>query len=786
MSLITQTIPALFNGVSQQPATLRLPSQGEAQINAYGTVVDGLRKRPAMQHVAQVSSSAMSSGFIHSINRDTSERYIVVITDGDLEVYDLTGTQKTVNFPTRPDWAATTAYTVGDSVLPLTPNGYMYRCTVAGTSDGSEPTWPTTIGGTVVDDGVTWQCLQDYLSSTTPSDDFAAVTVADYTFIVNKSVLVRRRGTGTDNALPAQHNQYGEEIWRNGELVEEQFFNSETGALTGTVQTFSDLPKASDPAPPSNGDIYKIAGYDQDSFGVYYVVRTGGVWEETVKPSLNNALDEFTLIHALVRNTGGDFTFKPFKWAVRRVGDDTTNPKPTFLGRTINDVFFYKNRLGFVADENVIFSGAGDFGNFWRTTVTDLLDSDVVDVAVSHTKVSILNYAVPFNNNLMLFADQSQFSLNVDQLLTPTSVSVDTVTDFEMNVRARPVGIGNDIYFVTETGSFSRIREYFVQEGDANSTDAADVTAHVPEFLPQGVYKLAGNGNEDVLFAISDNSGDRNKLYTYKFFWNEDGKVQSAWSYWEIEDAGNTKILHIEVLEHELYLLIQRDDGTFLEKVNLQSGAVTGSLTFEVLLDRLTSVTGTYSAGPDYTEFVIPYDVQDQANFKLVKGAAFTDAKGQLLDTTAYTWVDDTHVRVPDDQTAGVVWMGQNYDMEYTFSEQFVRNGEKAVTTGRFQLRTFTLYFHDTAFFNTSVAPYGNDPLVEDVVPASLSDFTGKNLGEASLVTGEPVFHTGQYAFQIYGNSRVAVVKLTSPTHVQSKFDQAEVEGFYTNRAQAR
>lgn len=55
-------------------------------------------------------------------------------------------------------WAASTSYSVGDTVKPTTENGYIYKATAAGTSDSAEPTWPTTIGSTVVDGGVTWEC----------------------------------------------------------------------------------------------------------------------------------------------------------------------------------------------------------------------------------------------------------------------------------------------------------------------------------------------------------------------------------------------------------------------------------------------------------------------------------------------------------------------------------------------------------------------------------------------------------------------------------------------------
>lgn len=56
-------------------------------------------------------------------------------------------------------WAASTAYTTGRIVRPTTGNGFLYRSTGAGTSAASEPTWPTTIGATVVDNGVTWTCV---------------------------------------------------------------------------------------------------------------------------------------------------------------------------------------------------------------------------------------------------------------------------------------------------------------------------------------------------------------------------------------------------------------------------------------------------------------------------------------------------------------------------------------------------------------------------------------------------------------------------------------------------
>lgn len=729
MPLVSNPIPALFNGVSQQPATLRLSSQCEEQINAYGTVVDGLRKRPPFRSVAQVSATPLDSAFIHTINRDVTERYIVVITDGDLQVFDSNGAAQTVNFPQG----------------------------------------------------------KAYLTAAQPVTSFAVVSIADYSFIINKTVTVTTK-TPTTSQPPAFPDWRWEIDRRDTAWSRDPtyYYNNTTGTtFKGSVQIFEDLPKPGDPSPPASGDIWKVVGFDENSFGAFYVKRVGSVWEETFAPGESVGLDETTMPWALVRESNGTFTFAPFAYKVRQFGDNNTNPAPSFVGKTIRDVFYYKNRLGVVSDENVVFSGAGDFGNFFRNTVTDLLDSDVVDVAVSSTKVSLLNFAVPFNNNLMLFADQTQFALNVDELLTPGTVSIDTVTDYEMSTRCRPIAIGNDVYFVTETGNYARIREYYVED-DKNQTEAADVTAHVPRYVPKGITQLAGNSNEDVLFALSDQAGFENRLYVYKFFWNEQGKAQSAWSYWEL-DAGD-RILSISDLENQLFAVIQRADGVYLEKCDVQSGSTATGLTFDIFLDRRVEMTGVYDLSTK-TTFTLPYPVPAGAarnNYKLVRGAAFTGQVGSLIDPTTYTWVNDTTIEVPGDESAGICFGGVSYKMRFVFSEQFVKNGDEAITTGRLMLRTFTIYFTDTAFFSTNVAPYGNgDNLIEEIVPAQLSAFTGKELGAASLILGEPQFHTGSYSFQIYGDSTLAEVALENETHVQCKIQSAEWEGLYHNRARS-
>ena len=92
MPLVSGAIPNLINGVSQQPPSLRLPTQGEIQENGLSSVVRGLEKRPGTQHIAEIDTNFTdSSAFIHTIQRDETEAYVTVMSDQSLKVYDLIG-----------------------------------------------------------------------------------------------------------------------------------------------------------------------------------------------------------------------------------------------------------------------------------------------------------------------------------------------------------------------------------------------------------------------------------------------------------------------------------------------------------------------------------------------------------------------------------------------------------------------------------------------------------------------------------------------------------------------
>ena len=80
MPLISSSVPNLNGGVSQQPATQRLPNQCEEQENAVPLLVGGLVKRPPTNHIAELKEESeegeegasvdMTGCFTHFVSRD--------------------------------------------------------------------------------------------------------------------------------------------------------------------------------------------------------------------------------------------------------------------------------------------------------------------------------------------------------------------------------------------------------------------------------------------------------------------------------------------------------------------------------------------------------------------------------------------------------------------------------------------------------------------------------------------------------------------------------------------
>ena len=93
MAVISQSIPNLINGVSQQNPVQRNVSQAENQINFQSNIIDGLSKRAGTHFVANlISNQAIPNNCaVHWINRDADNQYVALFYNQGVKVFDLDG-----------------------------------------------------------------------------------------------------------------------------------------------------------------------------------------------------------------------------------------------------------------------------------------------------------------------------------------------------------------------------------------------------------------------------------------------------------------------------------------------------------------------------------------------------------------------------------------------------------------------------------------------------------------------------------------------------------------------
>lgn len=787
MALVSTSIPNLINGVSQQPPSVRLPTQSEVQENGLSSVSEGLKKRPPTEHkdffISGLSSQKqtdMSSVFFHPIrNSDNSLHFLLIEKDGTMTITDSTGTVKSITNNasgylaglTNPQQELT-ATTVADYTFLVNKTKVVAKTATKSSTRNPEAliyvaksdyavTFSVSItkGGTVYTREITTKAsVQDSTANSTRAEESIQTNRVAQNLIFTNAVDSTRYG-GTAAAIPIaglSFVQYGNVIHVIGDTASDQFDitvsdsrgNESLRAFKGETPDFKKLPVD---APLDF--IILVSGDNQKGQDDYYVqykrnVANGqGVWKETVEPDTDIELDASTMPHTLIYD-GTSYTFDEATYENKTVGSDTTNPFPSFLGNKINDIFFHRNRLGLLADENVIFSEAGEYFNFFLKTVLTLVDSATIDVAVSNNQVSILRHALPFNESLLLFSDYTQFKLTAGQVLTPETVSIDVTTAFEASLETKPVGAGKYVYFPTTKGSFSGIREFFVDQA-TETNDANEVTAHVPEYLEGTAIGMTAASNEDMLIVLTDTN--RSVIYPYRYFWSGNEKLQSSWSKWIF--SGD--VLGVAFDKSDIFLVIQYADKVALERMNLSlDDALVSDTTFPVLLDRRVRLVNTD---------VVPYTASNTIYV--------TDAGAVVTAAAALTYQG----------TGGVVYAGVPYTFLYEFSEQLMKNNNTSVTTGRLQIKSMAVVYSNTGFFTVRIVPHKTLPPTGRKTYTRA--FTGRVIGAGTNILGQVPLDSGSYSFGVQANSKNAQIQILSDSFLPCVFQSVEFEAEFVLRS---
>lgn len=463
----------------------------------------------------------------------------------------------------------------------------------------------------------------------------------------------------------------------------------------------------------------------------------------------------------LVNGVVTGYKIKTADWTRRRAGDLDTNSAPSFVGSPINDVFFFKNRLGFLTDNAVIFSEADEYFNFWRTTTQSLLDSAPIDVGVAHTKVSTLKYATPFQEKLVLFSPQSQFVLRGADLLTPKTVNISPITEYNVSTNVKPLALTNYVYFSFPRDSYEGMYEFYVDK-DSDIFDASEITQQVPTYVRSSLRTLVGTPSEDVIVAST--SDNLKHLYVYKYFWNNKEKIQSSWMRFEFAK----EVVGTGFIDSDLYIVTKEG---YLEKMAMEAGHKDTGKDYTLHLDRRyapPALDRVYNALTKKTTVSnMPYDPV---------GSVVYTADGLRREITR---VDATSFTLEGDYSATDFFVGLEYEALYQFSTQTLkqpteRGGRSASSFTAQVLRNGTIDYADTGHFTVEVTPEFRDTYTYAFNPTQLG---------ANSVLGSLVLDNGSFRFPIHSKHDDVTITVKSSSALPMKLLAAEFESFVHGRS---
>ena len=814
MGVVSRSIPTLLRGISQSADATKQADHADIQDNANSNPVQGLTKRSGTQFLANISNSTVGNVHIQTINRDLAERYVAVFSNGNVKVYELDGTELTVNKPDGTNYLNTSNPRDQIKTVTIADFTFVVNTSITTAMDSALSAGNITqaiVFINQVSDKTTYTVTVDGTTATkdTSSDDPLSTTavatalknglnsgLSGFTIAQNGAVLHIKKNDGSNFSIDGNDTQG----------------NTHITIVKDSVQRFTDLPTVS-----PNGYVVEIKGDESTNFDNYYVkfvTNNGGAleegqWEETLESGIQFKFNYDTMPHVLIRQADGNFRFARVdgdtytisgtdftlpKWGERTVGDVESAPNPSFIGTKINNVFFFRNRLGFLADDNVVLSRVSEFFNFFPETVLTVIDSDPIDVAASHTKVAILKSAVTMGEQLILFSDQTQFVMaSSSDTFTPKTANVIVATEFESSDSAQPVGSGSSIYYLTDKGDFAGVREYITQEKVAIK-DAANITIHVPRLIPKNIFKFAVSTNEDVLILLG--SDEPNKLYVNRWLEGERGKILNSWSTYTFN--ANRTIRNIDFIGNELFMVVEEANGTTLEKMPFAADFVETNATFEFHLDHkvteaTTGVSVSYNASTDVTTFTVPYRLRKKMTVVgryLASGetSTFVDTQGitkelkagQVLLTNNSVNGSTNTITINGDFRNSKFIIGEPYEMHYRFSKQRLTEsaGGQAsgeIISGRLQLHHFYIKFEDTGFFKVQVTPENRD--------TSEHEFTGKFLGAASAAIGQINLESGTFRFPIMTRADKVDIDVKNDTFLPTQLSSAEYEAMFYMRS---
>ena len=507
----------------------------------------------------------------------------------------------------------------------------------------------------------------------------------------------------------------------NVEVVEEDLMR----VMQSSVNDVTKLPNQC-----KHGYIVKVANSRMADEDDYYLRFDGennrdgnGSWSECAKPGIAKSLTNMPIV--IQRTATTTFTVKQFTYQDRLVGDDVTNPLPTFVGQRINKVLFFRNRLALLSGENVITSRPGTLGtpDFFVESALTVSASDPIDISAASMFPSELFDGIEINTGLLVFSTNQQFLLSSDDtVLNPDTAKLRSVATFNYNKDIAPISLGTTVAYVDNSNKFSRFNEManVAREGEPSVVEVSKI---VPTLLPKDIDLLT-NSRENSIVLLGKTGSDI--VFGYKYLNVADKRQQAAWFKWKL----NNPLVYHFIIDDEYFFL---DSDYYLQSIKLIQADNDPSITqddvdFLLHVDNHTTVSGgSFNSTTNITTFtgVSWLNTVTTPNHDLV--VIDTNTSASRVGRYAKPTVAGTSFTVPGNWSGVTLTIGYIYPYQVKFPTFYPTkaSGEKtaADVNSSLVLHRIKLHFGKIGLYETTLERVGKPDYTEVYESTELDEY---------------------------------------------------------------
>ena len=708
MAAVTQRIDNYLGGVSRQSDDKKLPGQVRECLNGYPDPTFGLTKRPGFKWIANLGTgTTYDSCKWFYIHRDNDEKYIGCIkpvpdggSAGDIDIWNAaTGVACTVTYGTGAQ-AYLTGARINYDILTVQDTSIITNNLITANKT-ADPTFiqktraTLVLTGTVVQGEVYTATVGGSNATYTAQsgDGYDEVvtglkTAIDALSVSGLTVTKYQATLELDRVVSGTRTAFT--ITAKGGLD-----NSKLTVFQDQVDNVSQLPTQS-----FHDHVVKIINTSSanDTYFAKFVADDGtsgtGYWKETLDPSKSTGLDAATMPHELVNSSTNTFVFQKITWIQRLVGDDVTNSHPSFVGKKIQQAFFHSNRLGFLSEDNVSMSQSGEFYDFYHTSAQTQTDADPIDLSCSSIRPAALHAVIPTTQGLVLFSKNQQFLLfAADGILTPSTTTIRTISNYEMDTDVDPIDMGTNINFISKTPAYTRIFG-MVTRGQDENPQVLDIGRVVNEWVPATVDTFIASPQNQFL-ALSSQSDD--KIYFYLTYTDGEEVLVQSWFNWKL--MGTVQAIAAD--SDDFYAVTKQGSQFTLSKASLSQSPSDAIIVnndgqrinpcmdlYSNARNAANNATVVYDSTNNFSKCYIPWaNVTALSPVIVIKG---TTATGQFIESgftttpTVVTDDGDPYFKVPGKNLSSIasdVIVGWKYDYDIILPKTYFRTDQEKKRT---------------------------------------------------------------------------------------------------------